>query len=216
MPTPLLLMSVLGCALGAQGGSDVPHGVAATAARDAVIAGNVETLKEAAQQLRSSLSSPDAEVVAALDALDASRDTTMGGEALGTMVGTCAACHTQVGVVPTLSASEAKAADGAIAAAMVAHFQGAEEMWAGLVLADLERIQKGAALVASSNLAPTGTPVGSPVSPLATEQEVGVQDLADRASRAEDLAVAASAYGRMLGRCSACHAVTGGGPEPKE
>lgn len=212
MLIPALALFAPGCAVGAP----AHHGAEAIAVRDAVIAGDLPAVQAAARRLSASVPGAPAAFTEAVSAVGASRDTVMAGEAVGAVVGQCATCHTQVGVLPTLAAPPESAAEGSIAASMQRHLQGADGMWSGLVLADPQRIRSGAAILAASNLVPTGTPVGSPVSPLATQLEVRVHDLADRASRSTDLSVTASAYGRMLGTCSACHAVTGGGPGAKE
>ncbi|HHO49491.1 MAG TPA: hypothetical protein ENK18_01145 [Deltaproteobacteria bacterium] len=208
MLTPVLIHLACGCALGAP----TPHGAEAIRARDAVIAGDLAAVVASARRLAVSLPDAGPELSEALAAVEASRDTVMAGEAMGMVVGQCASCHTRVGVLPSLSDPAIAPSGGSLPTSMRRHLQGAEGMWSGLVLADPQRIKQGASILASSSLTLTGTPVDSPVSPLATELEVRVHDLAFQASRADDLQVAASAYGRMLGTCSACHAVTGGGP----
>ena len=104
-------------------------------------------------------------------------------------------------------APQPEAGDGSVASVMALHAYGAREMWAGLVIPDSERVKKGAEALGSAVLTPTGTPVGSPVSPLATELEVRVHDLAAHAARTDEAAQRASAYGRMLGTCAACHSL---------
>jgi cytochrome c553 len=201
------------------------HHADAVAIRDAIVAGDMAEVKAGAKRLRDRLpmqdlpagtATPERAFVDRLLKLEAARDTAMAGEALGGLVGACAACHQAVGATPEVPAAPEPAGGDTLAASMAAHRHAANEMWAGLVIPAPERVKRGAEVLSTAVLTPTGTPVGSPLSPLATELEVRVHDLAASAARTDDPAQRASAWGRMLGTCAACHAVTHGGPQSGE
>lgn len=207
--TAFAIVGLLGCSspVVAKGS----HASDAQALRDAVVARDLDGVVRSANRLRRALPE-DPGLGEGLRAIAAARDTTMAGQALGQLLPRCAACHTEAGT-PAPPRRDVKVGRDTVAEAMKAHANGAHELWNGLLFGDLDRLKRGAATIAGANLVPTGTPVGSQVSPLASEQAVQVQDLADRVARSDTLPSAADAYGRMLARCAACHAVTDGGPK---
>jgi cytochrome c553 len=200
----------------------VEHAQDAVAARDAVIAGEIDGVKAAAARLKARLpmmhlpqgTAPhETAFVIAVQALEAPRDIHVAAEAVGNLALACGGCHAAVHAQVDLDpVPAAPPVDGSVKSAMVAHRLGAVQMWNGLVQPDTAQVVAGAEVLSSSVLAPTGTPVGSKVSALATELEVRVHDLASSAARTESAEQRARSYGQLLETCASCHALLHGGP----
>jgi len=204
----VLLVALFGCASTCRGRG--PHSEVARSLRDAIIARDLPRAQRAARRLEARLPD-DPGLARALDRAEKALDTTMAAEALGEALPRCIACHDRERVALPPAPAPTASRD-TVAEAMQAHARGAEDLWAGLLFGDADRVERGARQVAASNLVPSGTAASSDIPRLAAEQEVRVQDLADRVARTSDVVRASDAYGRLLGRCAACHAVTEGGP----
>jgi cytochrome c553 len=197
------------------------HHVQAVTMRDAVVAGDLDAVRAAAQDLRSRLpvgTMPDDAKYDELLLRDAiakavsARDVDAAAQATAEMTVACGSCHAARGVsfhqpVPP------RPVDGeGVQAEMARHHWAATRMWQGLLLPDKGAFEEAAAVMGASDLAPSGTAVDSPLPAATVELEVRVHDLVAQAARTEEPARRGAAYAALLATCASCHAVTSKGP----
>lgn len=197
------------------------HDSEAAMMRDALVAGRSEELRSAARVLRSRLPlGPDlpplaqpfeAALALALDRVLRAEDLPGMADGVGAMAQACGDCHTVLGLSVQLASVPVPPVADPLQQQMQAHRSAAVELWAGVVTADGERVQAGAAALEASTLVPSGTAADAPVPPDAAALEVRVHDLAGQAARAEP-AHRGRYLGEMLGTCAQCHLLLDSGP----
>jgi cytochrome c553 len=195
------------------------HHAEVQAARDAVIAGDLQAGKKALEGLKKRLplaavsGSAQAPLELAVTATVGADDLDGFARGLGEVAAACGTCHRASGARPPGDAGSRPPIGGDLASQMVLHRWAMVRLWDGLVAADEGVMADASTALAAAPMVPSGTPLDSPVSPEATALEVRVHDLAARAVRAPDLRAKGRAVGEMLSTCHQCHLLTSGGPK---
>jgi len=193
----------------------VAHHADASVVRDALVDGDLELAQKHASKIeKRSFGDVDeamavhvTEVTTAAGAIVGARDVSAAAGQLGRLGAACGACHTAGGGGPGGPATEAPPVVEGVAGEMQRHRWAATSMWDALVRGDDAGFKSAAEVMAQAPLTPSGTPVDSSLSPLATELEVKAHDQALLAARSTDPSQRAGHYGQMLAACHACHAV---------
>lgn len=194
------------------------HYEQATAARDAVIRGDVTGAIAALEDLRERLPAPaippelrpkERGLIEAVEAAEGASDLSGAAAGVAGVAAACSGCHSAAGV-RLASAAEAPPEDGA----MQVHYWAAARLWDGLLGADDEAIAAAFAALGDAAFVPEA--LGDPAL-RATAAPVA----ADLAARAAAVAAPGAsqqdrirAYADFLETCAACHQLTGGGPQP--
>ena len=193
----------------------VAHHADASAVRDALIDGDLELARKHAKKIEKrsfgdvepALGSHVDAVTTSAGAIVAARDVSSAAEQLGRLGAACGACHGGAGGGPDAPNTEAPPVVDTVTGEMQRHRWAATSMWDALVRGDDTGFKSAAEIMAQAPLTPSGTPVDSSLTPLATELEVKAHDEALLAARATEPTKRADHYGRMLSACHACHAV---------
>lgn len=193
------------------------HWASATAARDAVIAGDLAAAKAVGASFKDRPAEDDLiardarkRLASRYLALERASDLPAAAKAVGEIALVCGGCHTKEGVTRSFEPPEPHGAS-----AMQHHKAGAGWMWAGVVGSSNRLFDYGVKVLAEGNLVPGGMPLGTPDQRAAAQLEIKVQDLAAAAGRTTDPKRRAALFGEMIGTCAACHQVTAGGPDPQ-
>jgi hypothetical protein len=189
------------------------HDLHAGAARDAVARADLATASREARVLADmrlegaeptwrdkleAMSRAAARVADAKSVGDAAR-------ALGALTRTCGDCHATLGRPPPAVGEPPRDTDTA-AARMQRHSWAAQRLWDGLVGPSEDAWRAGARVLAD---APLALPDAGPsVGTLAAS----MHDLGRKAGTAATDAARADVYGDVIGACSGCHGLHGGGP----
>ncbi len=127
-------------------------------------------------------------------------------ERLGEIAAACGACHKQMRVAFPISES----AEPPQAEVMRRHAWAVDQLWQGLVGDSDEAMERGYMLLSETQLYAPGSEHSDP---MVLELQLRVHDEAASMLReGQDRDARSASYGRMLGTCSQCHALTGGGP----
>jgi cytochrome c553 len=193
------------------------HLEAATAARDAVIAGDLDTAKERFAWIAAN--EPQglpADAVRRFDTLQSRART--GAEAITVMgaarsvaeiAGACGECHASSGVGPIFG-PQAIPEGPSPADHMKRHQWAAERMWEGIAAPAQSNWNAGALMLLEEPLHRPGDPGVDPgVAAVALRVHQLGADTLGKLSTAERVQL----YGDFLATCAACHAATGGGPK---
>jgi cytochrome c553 len=192
--------------------------------RDAVIAGDLESLRKDAQwmaehELSSNL--PDAWQPhvkrmqnAAKQALDAP-DLARAASAVAEVAGACGGCHVALGG-PKLAPSTAPAKGSGAAPHMARHQWATARMWDALTTPSEDAWRAATEVMADAPLLPEE--VAGPRSlPVATKELArNVHDIAEKARLDRDAGKWVESYGRFLSGCAACHQALGEKPTSKQ
>jgi len=135
---------------------------------------------------------------------------TEAGQALGRTLVRCGNCHLEGGGFAV--ALEPPPGDDTTEEHMQRHQWAATRMWEGLVVADVEQFNAGAAALRGAALHDIETHREAPPERIAAIADL-VHDLARQAEGAPDEDARASIYGRFLATCATCHRLLGTGPE---
>lgn len=185
---------------------------AVEAARDALIAGDLEAATRAGDSIAARITLHDMpsaarawgdDVPRRATALAAAETLEGASLAFANLVMTCGRCHEAAGA--TWSWVETPAPEGDdLAARMARHRWGVERMWEGMLVASTERFDRGAAALAGTPLSGDSAPdLESPPGVRAFEERLRAR--AREAQSAADLTARAAIYADLLATCAGCH-----------
>ncbi len=159
----------------------------------------LDTLPEEARPFEPTL-------VSALLRAQAADSIPQAAERLGSVAAACGGCHKQMRVELPVSESAEPPQDQV----MRRHAWAVDQLWQGVIGNSDAAMERGYMLLSET---PLYTDVTEQPDPMVLELQLRVHDEAASMLRKEaDRDARAAAYGRMLGTCSQCHALTGGGP----
>lgn len=192
------------------------HHSEAIQVRDAIIEGDLNAARRHARRLAGGLPTPDlpdelrtmeADFAETVETLASAHDLRTAALALGTMGQNCGSCHSTVGADPYPEIAPIPTTGGTdLQLEMRRHDWAARAMWTSLVRASTTEFNSAAAVLQEAPLTPSGTQADSRLPAAATELEVRVHDLAQRAIRDTDPAKRARHYGEIIETCNTCHA----------
>jgi mono/diheme cytochrome c family protein len=195
------------------------HYALATVARDAVVAGDLETAKAAANGL-SQLASPSGDgrwrpmdpdnwqplhkaLQTEAEALAAAPDLPRAGAAVARVAGACGNCHTTLGAGPLRELVAIPPQAWSESDAMRLHQWAADWMWLGLVADSPFFYQSGARELATADVGLRWDENASPAGFRELEQLVRL--VGERASAPLPADQRVELYGNFVGVCAQCH-----------
>jgi cytochrome c553 len=194
------------------------HFVQAKAIQEAVIDGDLEGLKSAAQwvadhQAADSLPEGWEPYVtemqgAARQALEAT-DVATAASAAATIAENCGSCHLAVGARPLLVLGDEPPQDPATVPHMLGHLWGADRMWEGLIVPSDVAWANGVAPLAGDPLQPENLSDHAESSDDVRALAIRVHELAAAGREAEGQEARAAIYGEFIATCAACHQMLG-------
>lgn len=197
------------------------HLAHATAARDALVSGNLpaarDPLRWIAEHRRvEGLPSGwwphvDQFNQRAAPALG-STDPAVLARAVAGVAQVCGDCHTQTGASPQLADREVDPIEGGVSAHMEEHLWAIDRMWAGLIIPDDAAWAEGAAVLVSP---PMHHDPDIRLSAEATALAESVHTLGAQAAAAAKPEQKVEAFGQLLATCASCHIKAGARPDLK-
>lgn len=185
------------------------HWSEASAARDAVVQGDLGEAQRAAKKLASrlpiqpladELAPYEDELADATERVQAATHLTDAGVAVGKMAQACGRCHSAAGATLDLEDPAPPAKGEGVKAEMAVHAWAAEKLWLGMIRPSDQDLQDAVAVIAAPGLTEGADPQ---VSQAAAELDKGVHDLA--AAVQEDVSARGERYGQLLLTCATCH-----------
>lgn len=145
-------------------------------------------------------------LVSALLRAQAADSVPQAAERLAEVAGACGSCHKQMRVeLPVAESTEPGEEE-----VMKRHAWAIDQLWQGVIGNSDSSMERGYMMLSET---PLYSDLSEQPDPMVLELQLRVHDEAASMLRKEaDRDARAAAYGRMLGTCSQCHALTGGGP----
>ncbi|MCO4744739.1 MAG: hypothetical protein KC912_08120 [Proteobacteria bacterium] len=186
------------------------HYKLASAAREAVIAGDLDRTHEVGSWLAGFTNAglPDEwqprlkELRYHGETLSQTSDRAEAAKAIAEMARTCGVCHTENGPGPSFNFEPPPLDESSVEGRMGRHQWAAERMWEGLVTPSPTLYQTGARAL-------TGAPMWSaePLPETVAALEIRVTAIGQKALAAENDTQRVAAYGDLLGLCADCHSI---------
>jgi len=194
------------------------HFTQAKAIQEAVIDGDLEGLKTAAEWLASHEAAeglPDGwepyiteMQSAARRALEAT-DVNVAALAAATIAENCGSCHLAVGARPLLVLGSEVPQDPATVPHMLGHLWGADRMWEGLIVPSDVSWANGVAPLAGDPLQPESLSDHAEYADDLRALAIRVHELAAAGRDAEGQEARATIYGEFIATCAECHQMLG-------
>jgi len=194
------------------------HFTQAKAIQEAVIDGDLEGLRSAAQwvadhQLAEGLPEGWEPYVtemqrAARQALEAT-DVSTAAAAAATIAENCGSCHLEVGARPLLVLGSEVPQDPATVPHMLGHLWGADRMWEGLIVPSDVAWANGVAPLAGDPLQPESLSDHAEYADDLQTLAIRVHELAAAGRAAEGQEARAAIYGEFIATCAECHGMLG-------
>ena len=185
------------------------HLALTTAARNAVIRGNLEEANAQGKALRSlpieALPADWQQHLSALQTaakdLESAPNVRIAGQAMGEIGEACASCHRDTNGGPQLTITTLPKQSWTTDSHMPQHLWASEWMWIGMLSNNDEAFLRGAKTLADEPLLPAG-----PTRPeWFTETETEVHRIAKEMLAGKDVTERQSLYGPLLTQCGTCH-----------
>ena len=194
------------------------HFTQAKAIQEAVIDGDLEGLRSAAQwvadhQVAEGLPEGWEPYItemqsAARQALEAT-DVSTAATAAATIAKNCGSCHLEVGARPLLVLGTEPPQDPATVPHMLGHLWGADRMWEGLIVPSDVSWANGVAPLAGDPLQPESLSDHAEYTEDLRALAIRVHELAAAGRDAEGQEDRAAIYGEFIATCAACHQMLG-------
>ncbi len=194
------------------------HFIQAKAIQEAVIDGDLEGLRSAAQWVADHQAAeglPEgwepyiAEIQsAARQALEAT-DVSTAATAAATIAENCGSCHLAVDARPLLVLGSEPPQDPATVPHMLGHLWGADRMWEGLIVPSDVSWANGVAPLAGDPLQPEHLPEMAEYTDDVRTLAIRVHELAAQGRGAEGQEARAVIYGEFIATCADCHQMLG-------
>ncbi|MEZ4385329.1 MAG: hypothetical protein R3A79_28640 [Nannocystaceae bacterium] len=182
--------------------------------RDAIIAGELEDIREPARWLAEGMSVIDypegwrshvLRMQREAQALVAIQDIDAAATKSAMLATICGECHTHLGVGPKLALAEPPEDTGGTAAHMLRHQWAAERMWEGLIAPSDDAWTTGAKALEDAPMAAKRLEEDVELPAEIVELRARVHELARTGSTVREPAHRAAILGEFLAGCAACH-----------
>lgn len=193
------------------------HFAKAIEAHDAVVRGDLASVRAPAEWLASHDASPELDKAsasqiaamrhAAKQAADA-KDIDSAATAAASMLAACGTCHRAAGATPPGTVPDYPDVGGTVGH-MLRHKHAIDLMMQGLIVPSVALFQKGADALKSSPLKTTELPRDQKLTRDILAAEDAIHLLADRASAASDQQARVAVYGQIIANCARCHGLHG-------
>lgn len=186
-------------------------------AQRAVIRGDLEAVKPAAEWLASHETSPELDKASASQVAqmrDAARraagapDIKTAAEATASMLAACGTCHRAARVVPPAGSDERPRVAGTVGH-MLEHQRAVDTMMQGLVIPSASLWREGAEALKGSPLKATDLPRDQRLTRDILAAEDAIHLLADRAAASTETPAQVQTYGQIIASCARCHGLHG-------
>ena len=194
------------------------HFIRGVQMRDAVIAGDLEAMREDARWLAEDHFSKDnlpapwrphvtGMQIAANKALEA-EELRIAAGAVAELAAACGGCHRELGG-PSFTVGMPPRDVSDVAAHMARHRWAADRMWAALAMPSDEAWRRATEVMADAPLVPEAVTASRTASSEVGALARSVHDIAKSMGEEEDLEARISGYGRLLTTCASCHTALG-------
>jgi cytochrome c553 len=188
------------------------HFAKGAAIRDAVIRADLEGVRAPAKWLAdhpqedvpASAQTNVLEMRRLAEEVATAKDLPQAAHGVARLAAACGACHTAIGVTPTLVAAFPRGEDETLAGKMRKHYRVADLLYRGLVVPSDHSWTSGANALAGDP-AELALRRGSAAKPEIEALARQLHDLAQEAGKAGDPKARSEVYGRMLETCADCH-----------